>query len=151
MSKRTDGGPLVSEVTPSDAWDLLSEDDQAVLVDVRTAPEWGFVGGPDLSGLGRDVLRVEWSSWPDMVPDPAAFAGAVMDAAGALPSRFLFICRSGARSMKAAMAVSDVLSAKGTPVECVNVAEGFEGDLDELNHRGGLNGWKARGLAWRQT
>ena len=49
-----------------------------------------------------------------------------------------FICRSGVRSMRAAQAVSSALSAKGTPVDCINVAEGFEGDLDERGRRGGL-------------
>jgi len=33
----------------------------------------------------------------------------------------------------------------------VNVAEGFEGDLDATGRRGSLGGWKARGLAWRQS
>ena len=145
-----DGGPVISEVGPRDAWDILSEDEQSVLVDVRSAPEWGFTGGPDLSGLGKDAVRVEWKTWPGMSPNPA-FVGALMEAMPGLPSRLLFICRSGARSMQAAQAVAEALSAKGTPVQCLNVAEGFEGDLDAERHRGGLNGWKARGLAWRQT
>ena len=142
--------PHVSEVNPSDAWELLSTDKAAVLVDVRTAPEWGFVGGPDLEQLGKQAIRVEWKSWPDMTPNPA-FVGTVMQGFETLPSRILFICRSGARSMQAAQAVSQALAAEGRSVPCVNVAEGFEGDLDGSRHRGGLNGWKARGLAWRQT
>jgi hypothetical protein len=36
-------------------------------------------------------------------------------------------------------------------VNCINVTEGFEGDLDAEGHRGNLNGWRARGLAWRQS
>jgi rhodanese-related sulfurtransferase len=146
----TGTGPSVPEVEPRGAWDILSKDEASVLVDVRSAPEWGFVGGPDLSSLGRDAVRVEWKTWPDMSPNPA-FVGTLMDSLPGLPTRLLFICRSGARSMQAARAVADALSAKGTPVECINVAEGFEGDLDERRHRGGLNGWKARGLAWRQS
>ena len=146
----SDGRPRISEVGPRDAWDILSEDGASVLVDVRTRPEWGFVGGPDLSGIGREVVRVEWQSWPDMVPDPG-FAGALMQEVPDLPSRFLFICRSGARSMQAAQAVAAHLDESGNSAECLNVAEGFEGDLDELAQRGGLNGWKARGLAWSQT
>ena len=146
----TEAGAVVSEVGPRDAWAILSEDGAAVLVDVRSAPEWGFVGGPDLSSLGRDAVRVEWKTWPDMSPNPA-FVGTLMETLPALPSRLLFICRSGARSMQAAQAVAEVLSARGTPAKCINVAEGFEGDLDAARHRGGLNGWKARGLAWRQS
>ncbi|KIT15683.1 rhodanese-like domain-containing protein [Jannaschia aquimarina] len=146
----TGGGPQIAEVGPRDAWKILSEDEDAVLVDVRSAPEWGFVGGPDLSELGRDAIRVEWAAWPGMSPNPT-FVGALMDQLPGLPTRMLFICRSGARSMQAAQAVARTLSEKGEQVECINVAEGFEGDLDGSSHRGGLNGWKARGLAWRQT
>ena len=142
--------PHVSEVGPRDAWKILSDDTQAVLVDVRSAPEWSFVGVPDLSELGREVVRVEWKTWPGMSPNPA-FVGALMDEVGGLPSRFLFLCRSGARSMQAAEAVAGHLAATGVSAECINVGEGFEGDLDERDHRGGLNGWKARGLAWRQS
>jgi rhodanese-related sulfurtransferase len=31
-----------------------------------------------------------------------------------------------------------------------NVSGGFEGNLDGEGHRGGVNGWKASGLPWRQ-
>ncbi|MDE0113741.1 MAG: hypothetical protein OXN84_15825 [Albidovulum sp.] len=34
---------------------------------------------------------------------------------------------------------------------CVNVTEGFEGDLDHLGRRGRINGWKYSGLSWSQT
>ena len=145
-----ENGPAIPEVGPREAWNILSEDKHAVLVDVRSAPEWAYVGGPDLSVLGRDAIRVEWKTWPGMSPNPA-FVGALMEDVQGLPTRMLFICRSGARSMQAAQAVAAFLSAKGDSVECINVAEGFEGDLDAGRHRGGLNGWKARGLAWRQS
>ena len=32
----------------------------------------------------------------------------------------------------------------------VNVAGGFEGDIDGEGHRGHVNGWKAANLPWRQ-
>lgn len=146
----TDRGSLIPEVGPREAWRLLSEDKGAVLVDVRTAPEWTFVGWSDLSALSKETIRLEWKSWPGMSPNPA-FVGALMEELGDMPSQILFICRSGARSMHAAQAVAAALSAKGESVPCINVSEGFEGDLDDLAHRGGLNGWKARGLAWRQS
>ncbi len=150
MSMSTDTGPRVPEVGPRGAWEILSNDADAVLVDVRTKAEWGFVGGPDLSALGREAVRREWQHWPDMARDPA-FAPGLLEEVGRDASRYLFICRSGARSMQAARAVAELLSAEGRPGECLNVAEGFEGDLDEHAHRGTLNGWKACGLAWRQT
>ena len=41
------------DITPTEAWDLLAERDDAVLVDVRTDAEWRYVGVPDLRPLGR--------------------------------------------------------------------------------------------------
>jgi len=148
----TMGMPLaVPEVNPLVAWDIVCGDAAARLVDVRTRPEWGFVGGPDLSEIGQTVLCVEWKCYPDMVVNPD-FPGQVQQALkGQLPSQLLFICRSGVRSMQAAQAMSDAYAAQGKDIPCINVAEGFEGDLNLRAHRGGLNGWKARGLAWRQT
>ena len=49
------------DITPEQAWKLLSDNPQAVLVDVRTDAEWRFVGVPDLSSLGRDVVYIEWN------------------------------------------------------------------------------------------
>lgn len=146
----TDAGPHVTEVDPRGAWKMLSADSATVLVDVRTKAELGFVGGTDLSSLGKDAIHIEWKTWPGMAPNPA-FVGALLEEVGDLPSAFLFLCRSGVRSMQAAQAVDAVLSERGQAIPCINVAEGFEGDLDDSCKRGGLNGWKAHGLAWRQT
>jgi len=59
--------------------------------------------------------------------------------------------RSGARSMQAARVMAAELSASGGRGECVNVAEGFEGDLGPERHRGTIGGWKAAGLPWKQN
>jgi len=50
------------DITPEEAWKLLSDNPDAVLVDCRTEAEWRFVGVPDLSSLQREVVFVEWSS-----------------------------------------------------------------------------------------
>ncbi len=142
---------MVSECNPREAWDALSEDPAAVLVDVRTRPEWSFVGTPDLSELGRQVVLSEWRMFPDMGVN-ATFADDLMNIlGGALPARIYFLCRSGARSMEAAKAVAHTCGSLGQTTMCVNIAEGFEGDLDTARHRGALNGWKARGLPWQQS
>lgn len=147
----TGSGPRVGEVTPDDAWRILEEESSARLIDVRTRAEWGFVGVPDLRDIGRDPIFVEWASYPEMFVNPR-FVDEVMEALGE-PAHgpLLFLCRSGARSLRAANAVAAHLGSLGMEVPCLNVAEGFEGDLDPEGHRGGLNGWKARGLAWRQS
>lgn len=146
----TGSGPHVGEVDPGTAWRILSEEESARLIDVRTSAEWGFVGVPELAELGLTTIFVEWSSFPGMSANPS-FAAEVEEAVGEKPGKLLFICRSGARSLRAAYAVAGHYARKGTEVICLNVAEGFEGDLDASGHRGGHNGWKARGLAWRQS
>lgn len=149
----TNGGASapVGELSPTETWELLETEPDAVLIDVRTQAEWGFVGVPDLRDLGKSTVFVEWSRFPDMSLNPHFVAQVMADPGAMRASHLLFICRSGARSMRAAMAVADHLSQTAEPVPCVNVAEGFEGDLDPAGHRGTTNGWRARGLAWRQS
>ncbi len=141
----------VGEISPSDAWDLLVTNPGAVLVDVRTLAEWKFVGTPDLGELRKSTIFVEWSLFPDMSVNPRFVADLEEKLDGAAPSHLLFLCRSGARSLSAAQAVADHLSSQGRSAVCLNVAEGFEGDLGPTGHRGAVNGWKSRGLAWRQS
>ena len=147
----TGSSPLVGEVTPAEAWRILSESGDARLVDVRSRAEWGFVGVPDIGELGQRPLFVEWAVYPDMSVNTAFVAALEQEIGPDVSGPLLFLCRSGARSLRAAHAVAEHYAAKGKPVTCINVAEGFEGDLDASGHRGGHNGWKARGLAWRQS
>ncbi len=136
--------PYAGDLVPPDAWTLLEENKDAVLIDVRTDPEWRFVGVPDLAPIGKQVLLVEWQRYPGGVPN-AAFVDD-MKSQGLEPGQpLLFLCRSGARSRSAAMAMTQ---AGFGP--CYNVAEGFEGDKDGDGHRGRVGGWKLAGLPWRQ-
>ncbi len=136
------------DIGVQEAWALLSAEPAAQLVDVRTMAEWNFVGLPDVSALGRRVHCIEWQSFPTMAPNPAfaAEAETAVTAAGAgKDTPVLFLCRSGARSRAAAVALTGLGFAKA-----FNVAGGFEGDPDGERHRGNINGWKAAGLPWRQ-
>ena len=147
----TGGSPLVGEVDPTEAWRILATENSARLIDVRTRAEWSFVGIPDIGELAQNPLFIEWARYPDMSLNPA-FATELEEALGSdNRGPLLFICRSGARSLRAATTVAGYFAQKGKAVNCLNVAEGFEGDLDASGHRGGHNGWKARGLAWRQS
>lgn len=139
----------IEQLDPSAAWAAI--EDGAALIDVRTRPEWTFVGLPDLASVGSEPILVEWKSWPAMAPNDG-FVGDVLAALGdPPPAQALFLCRSGARSQDAARMVQSALQARGADVRCCNVAEGFEGDLGPDGRRGALNGWKARGLPWRQS
>lgn len=147
----TGKSPRVGEVDPTEAWRILETDDSARLIDVRTRAEWAFVGVPDVGEIAQQPLFIEWARYPDMSLNHA-FAAQVEESVGpGNPGPLLFLCRSGARSLQAAMAVAGHFAQKGVEVSCLNVAEGFEGDLDASGHRGDHNGWKARGLAWRQS
>ncbi len=141
---------IIDEIDPAEAYRLLESAPDAALVDVRTRAEWAFVGSPDLTAIDRPVWRVEWVAFPEMVRNPGFLSDLVTCAGGKLPERLLFICRSGARSLAAAQAVAEATAGHGAAPLCLNVAEGFEGDLDGEGHRGRINGWKARGLPWRQ-
>ena len=57
----------------------------------------------------------------------------------------MLLCRSGARSRAAAIALTEAGFA-----QAFNIAGGFEGDADGEGHRGNRNGWKAENLPWRQ-
>ena len=138
----SDDGDAVrrGDLEPTRAWELLAVDPRAVLVDVRTAPELTFVGGPDLAGIGKRVVAAEWSRYP------GGHNAGFLDEIGAIErdAPVLFLCRSGVRSAAAA----DAAAAAGW-TSAYNVADGFEGHLDEAGHRGG-QGWRAAGLPWRQ-
>ncbi|HQC77986.1 MAG TPA: rhodanese-like domain-containing protein [Mycobacterium sp.] len=130
------------DITPLESWKILSENPDAVLVDVRTAAEWNWVGVPDLTGLGREVVFVEWNTAggrnENFVQD--------LIAAGVTPGErpVVFLCRSGNRSIPAAQAATAAGIAPS-----YNMLDGFEGQLDDAGHRGGT-GWRADGLPWKQ-
>lgn len=143
--------PQIEEILPSQAWGMLKDDPRAVLVDVRTRAEWSYVGLPDLAELGNLLVLAEWARLPDMSVNPGFEDELLAQLGDMTPSALLFLCRSGVRSLYAARAVATRLNETGTGLRCLNVATGFEGDLDDVRHRGNRNGWKVARLPWRQT
>jgi len=136
------------DVEPSESWRVLSGRDQAVLVDVRTRAEWGYVGVPVLDTIGKNVKLQEWQSFPTMELQ-VDFADTLQEYLEEenieKSAAIFFLCRSGVRSQGAAIAVSAV----GYEC-CYNVKDGFEGPKDAVGHRGNIAGWKASGLPWQQ-
>jgi rhodanese-related sulfurtransferase len=148
MSSKSDPS-YAGDITPQEAWAMMKADPRAQLVDVRTHAEWSFVGLPDLSGVGREVQKIEWQTFPSMASNQSfvAEAGqAVLHSGGSKDAPVFFLCRSGARSRAAAIAMSGAGFTRA-----YNVAGGFEGDADGAGHRGTKNGWKAAELPWRQS
>ena len=145
---RSVGEVHIPAVSVDDTWAKLKSDPAAVLVDVRTIAEWAYVGLPDLSAVGKRPVLVEWQGFPDNRLN-TAFVERLTEALAPLGAdkgtEIFFICRSGARSLKAA----EAMAAAGY-TRCRNVTDGFEGPLDPNRHRGQLSGWKAMGLPWTQ-
>ena len=118
-------------VTPAEAKEL-ADAGAAIIVDVRTEPEYIQVG--HVPG----TPRIEWprNGGPDQMQ---AFVDALGDKYET-GEKLLFLCRSGVRSHYAAE-----LAARAGYEGAYNILEGFEGE-----NGAGLNGWRAAGLPWKQ-
>ena len=132
------------DLTPGETWNLLAAEPGVVLIDVRTDAEWNYVGVTDLAALGKEQINISWLTFPGNVKNEN-FVAEVRTAFPNPDTTILFLCRSGQRSASAAKAMTEAGYSN-----CFNIAEGFEGDKDETGHRGTKNGWKVRGLAWKQ-
>ena len=141
---KVSSGGYASDVSAFTAWEAVKNSPNAVLVDVRTQAEWNFVGVPDLSSVGKQPLFIEWQMFPTMELN-ASFVDMVIAAAPDKMAPFYFLCRSGARSISAAVAMTEA-----GYVLCYNIAPGFEGPHDGEQHRGSVEGWKASDLPWVQ-
>jgi rhodanese-related sulfurtransferase len=140
---------VVGDVAAGEAFDILKREPKAQIVDVRTRAEWSFVGVPDLTGIGKEVILAEWQHYPEMdfVPDFVANLERELERRGVgREDAVLYLCRSGARSLAAAQAMAAAGWSNGH-----NVSGGFEGPPDKDRHRGRVDGWKAAGLPWIQT
>ncbi len=129
------------DLDPHETFQRLQADPNAVLVDVRTQPEWAYVGLPAIERL----IRLSWQEYPTMQVNEG-FVSQMEEFGLAKDTQIFLICRSGVRSAAAATA----LTAAGFE-NCYNVATGFEGDKDADGHRGTVGGWKHAGLPWVQS
>lgn len=127
-------------VKPPAAWDLVREG-QALLVDVRSAEERKFVGHVPGS------LHVAWATGTALNRNPRFVREleARLAKDGGKDAVVLLLCRSGKRSVLAAEAAA-VAGFRNV----FNVLEGFEGEIDERQQRGGSDGWRFHGLPWVQ-
>ena len=135
---------MVENIAPAQVWDALRNDPQAQIVDVRTDAEWTYVGLPDLTEAGKQMLLIPWQHFPSMQVN-GGFIDQMKQAGLKPDNKIYFLCRSGVRSLAAAQAAQ----AAGFP-HAYNIADGFEGPPDEEGHRGTVAGWKADALPWRQ-
>lgn len=130
---------MIENLDPKQAWSVLQDNPAAVLIDVRTAIEHGFVGHPP------KAIHVAWKEFPGMQLN-SRFVEQVRQHAPNPNAPILLLCRSGQRSVDAAKA----LEAAGYQ-HLINIVEGFEGPLDANQQRGHLGGWRFHGLPWQQS
>ncbi len=137
--------PELHDLSPIAAYDLLQTTPHSILIDIRSAMEYLFVGHP----VGS--VHIAWIDEPDWDVNPN-FANEIEQV---LTTRFketppkeaqvVLICRSGKRSREAASAL---LEAGFQHI--MHIDEGFEGERDANHHRGTLGGWRFHGLPWEQ-
>lgn len=124
------------DLTPQEAWAKLEEG--AILVDVRTEGEWAHIGMPDTKATENDPLFIQWT-FPGGIPNPEFIEQLKQQAPEDAGAELIFLCRSGQRSIAAAIAATQA------GFTSYNVLEGFEGEPDRYGERT-VNGWKNRGL-----
>ncbi|MGQ3001733.1 MAG: rhodanese-like domain-containing protein [Hydrogenophaga sp.] len=130
------GLPYAGGIPPELAWSLVSAG-EARLVDVRSAEERKFVGHVP------DSLHVPWATGTSLTRNPRFVRE--LEAKVGKEARVLLLCRSGKRSALAAEAAT-----KAGFTQVFNVLEGFEGEIDAQQHRGGQDGWRFHQLPWVQ-
>ncbi|HIM58799.1 MAG TPA: rhodanese-like domain-containing protein [Gammaproteobacteria bacterium] len=126
---------------PKKAYERLQANSDAVLIDVRTEAENKFVGRP------LNCIFVPWVDEPDWDPHPQEFIAAIKRFIGkdAINTQIILICRSGYRSDDAGRCLID-----NGFTNVAHVVSGFEGDLDEQDQRGNVNGWRHDDMPWNQ-
>lgn len=132
------GLPYYGALTPEEAHALLAATPNTHLVDVRTRPEWEYVGH-----IPGSIL-IEWTMYPHGERNPR-FLDELRAAVKDPEAPLIFLCRSGQRSDGAARAAA----AAGYRM-AFNMLEGFEGAKDTEGHRSTLGGWRKAGLPWVQ-
>lgn len=130
---------MIENLSPQEAWGLLQQSSDAVLIDVRTKIEHSFIGHP------LNAIHVAWKEAPDWQINTQF----VTDIKKLVPTRntpVLLLCRSGQRSLDAAKTLEEAGFTR-----LINILDGFEGPLDQNNHRGNLGGWRFHNLPWIQS
>ena len=129
---------------PKQAFEKIENNPNSLFVDVRSTAEHKFVGFPNNS------ILIPWVDEPNWQPNPQGFSDAVIKHLSGrddlLDTEIILMCRSGYRSNEALKC----LEANGFN-HVSHVASGFEGDLDEHDQRGNLNGWRHDGMPWTQS
>ncbi len=125
------GNMGIPDITQAETWELLKNEPNAVLIDVRTQGEWQNVGIADISELGREMRLVEWVVAPAGTPNENFLADATKDLDPDTP--VVLLCRSGVRSQAAGSAMAEAGFTRA-----YNILGGFEGSAQATGWRDNL-------------
>jgi rhodanese-related sulfurtransferase len=137
-------------VTPAQAYDLVVNDANYYIIDVRTANEWKWVGHPGMNKLGEGAglqgkviniaSRIDWQDQfivnPSFVSDINELFGEKKDTV-----TLIMMCRSGDRGAAAAALL------EGAGYRAMNMLTGFQGVTNSRGYRT-VNGWANNGLPY---
>ncbi len=132
-------------LSPKQAAEMLEEQPNALLIDVRSSMEFLFVGHP------KGAVHIAWIDEPDWDINPhfaieirKLILGGICGDEEQHPA-IILICRSGRRSFEAGI---ELLQSGFDNV--YNVDEGFEGELNDAHQRSSVGGWRYHNLPWEQ-
>ena len=134
----------IKNISSRECFEKLSIEVNSQLIDVRTKPEWIYVGVPDLSSINKKVIFVSWQVYPEMGTNKF-FENQILESNIKKDNNLYFICRSGNRSNNAAK----FLASRGFS-NCFNVIDGFEGKINHESQRALIDGWQFNNLPWKQ-
>jgi len=114
-------GLYAGDISALAAWELLAQDKNANLVDVRTPEEWQ-AGTPDLARLGKQALFLSWKTNPGYVLNDN-FIKQLEEKKLNKDAPIFFLCKGGGRSRESAIAAT----AAGYK-NAYNIISGFEAE-----------------------
>jgi rhodanese-related sulfurtransferase len=121
----------VNNILCKEAWDILNNDPNALLVDVRTDFEWKNIGTPYVVNTHQLLLN-SIKLYPQMNYNPE-FIKVLLENANDR-SKIFFLCRYGQRSLDSC----NLAFQHGLDI-CYNLVDGFDGNEHGL-------GWKGSSL-----
>ena len=134
----------IKNITSIECFNKLSEISNSYLIDIRTKPEWEFIGVPDLSSLNKKTIFISWHMYPEMKIN-SLFENQITESNIKKNDNLFLIWRSVNRSSDAA----EFLTSRSF-ANCCNVKDGFEGEIGPNHQRSTINGWKYFKLPWKQ-
>ena len=82
----------IKNIASQECFEKLSIEVHSHLIDVRTKPEWVYVGVPDLSSINKNVIFISWQVYPEMGTNKF-FENQILESNIKKDNNLYFICR----------------------------------------------------------